>query len=108
MDDTNALVEQRRAKLAVLREKGINPFMNKFSPDVGCGIARSQFEKGVLPEGSPVRIAGRITAYRDMGKSLFFDLRDDTGRIQVYVQKAQVGEDLMAVIQQLDLADFLG
>ncbi len=108
MDDTNALVEQRKAKLASLREKGINPFKNKFSPDVGCGTARDQFEKGVLSEGSSVRIAGRMTAYRDMGKSLFFDLRDESGRIQVYVQKAQVGEDAMEIFQQLDLADFLG
>lgn len=108
MDDTNALVEQRKAKLASLREKGINPFMNKFSPDVGCGTARDQFEKGVLSEGAPVRIAGRITAYRDMGKSLFFDLRDDTGRVQVYVQKGQLGDASLSIIQQLDLADFLG
>ena len=32
MDDTNSLIEQRRAKLAELRAKGIDPFKNKFTP----------------------------------------------------------------------------
>ena len=37
MDDTNSLIEQRKAKLAALRARGIDPFKNKFTPD---GIVR--------------------------------------------------------------------
>lgn len=108
MDDTNSLIEQRKAKLATLRAKGINPFMAKFSPDQGCGEARAKFEKGELPEGHPVLLAGRITAHRDMGKSQFIDLRDLTGRIQIYAQKAALGDEAFDVFNQLDLADFIG
>ncbi len=108
MEDTNALVEQRRAKLAALQARGIDPFRNKFTPGIGCGAARQAFDNGTLPEGAPVRIAGRITAHRDMGKSQFVDLKDVTGRIQVYAQKQALGDDAFDVFKHLDLADFIG
>ena len=40
MDDTNSLIEQRRAKLKALAAKNIFPFKNKFTPAIGCGEAR--------------------------------------------------------------------
>ena len=39
MDDTNSLIEQRKAKLAALRAKGIDPFANRFTPDRKCNDA---------------------------------------------------------------------
>ncbi len=103
MDDTNSLIEQRKAKLNALLQKGINPFMNKCKPDCDIGVAREQFE-----EGKEICLAGRITAYRDMGKSLFFDIRDQSGRIQVYAQKQILGEEQFALFKHLDIGDFLG
>jgi lysyl-tRNA synthetase class 2 len=108
MDDTNSLIEQRRAKLAALQERGINPFMNKFTPDIGCGEARAKFEAGLMTEGAPVAIAGRLTAHRDMGKSQFIDLKDVSGRIQVYAQKQALGDEGFEIFKHLDLADFIG
>jgi len=108
IDDTNALIEQRKAKLAALRARGIDPFANKFTPALGCGEARAQFDAGTLAEGAPVALAGRITAHRDMGKSQFLDLKDHTGRIQIYAQKPVLGDDRYAVFKHLDLADFIG
>ena len=108
MDDTNSLIEQRKAKLAALNAKGINPFMNKFTPSVACGDARAKFEKGELAEGAPVSIAGRITAHRDMGKSQFMDLKDTTGRIQIYAQKNVLGDEGYDIFKHLDMGDFIG
>ncbi|MFM7101244.1 MAG: OB-fold nucleic acid binding domain-containing protein, partial [Verrucomicrobiota bacterium] len=108
MDETNSLIEQRKAKLAALRAKGINPFMNKFTPGIGCGEAREKFERGELAEGAPVAIAGRLTAHRDMGKSQFLDLKDSSGRVQVYAQKQTLGEEGYEIFKHLDLADFIG
>ncbi len=108
MDDTNSLIEQRRAKLAALQERGINPFMNKFTPDIGCGEARAKFEAGELADGAPVLIAGRLTAHRDMGKSQFIDLKDVSGRVQVYAQKQALGDEAFEIFKHLDLADFIG
>jgi len=103
MEDTNALIEQRRAKLAALRAKGVNPFANKFSPGETCAEARAHYT-----ENRPVSLAGRITAHRDMGKSMFIDLRDQSGRMQVYAQKNVLGEAQFDIFRHLDLGDFIG
>lgn len=103
MDDTNSLIEQRKAKLASLRAKGIDPFQNKFTPSESCAAARSNYT-----EGRAVAIAGRITAHRDMGKSMFIDVKDQSGRIQAYAQKNVLGDEQFHIFQHLDLGDFIG
>jgi len=108
MDDTNSLIEQRKTKLAALNAKGIFPFRNKFTPEMGCGEARAKFERGEFAEGHPVALAGRISAHRDMGKSQFLDLKDVTGRIQIYAQKQTLGDESFDIFKHLDLADFIG
>ncbi len=103
MEDTNSLIEQRKAKLAALRAKGIDPFKNKFTPGETCRHAREHYA-----EGREVALAGRITAHRDMGKSMFLDIRDQSGRMQIYAQKNVLGDEQFAIFQHLDLADFIG
>ncbi len=103
MDDSNALMEQRKSKLAALRSKGLDPFRNKFVPTDKCDEARSGYV-----EGREVAVAGRVTAHRDMGKSMFIDVRDQSGRIQVYAQKNVLGEEQYDIFRHLDLADFIG
>ena len=99
----NSLIEQRKAKLAALRAKGIDPFKNKFTPGETCQHAREHYA-----EGREVALAGRITAHRDMGKSMFMDIRDQSGRMQIYAQKNVLGVEQFAIFQHLDLADFIG
>jgi lysyl-tRNA synthetase, class II len=103
MDDTNSLIEQRKAKLAALRARGIDPFQNKFTPTESCADARKNYA-----EGREVAVAGRITAHRDMGKSMFIDVRDQSGRIQVYAQKNVLGDEQWSIFTHLDLGDFVG
>src|SRR5436189_2324429 len=103
MDETNSLIEQRRAKLASLRAKGINPFRQKFRPTEKCAGARANYT-----EGREVSIAGRVTAHRDMGKSMFIDVRDQSGRLQVYAQKNLLGDEQFDIFRHLDLGDLLG
>ena len=99
----DSLIEQRKAKLAALRSKGIDPFRNKFSPSETCDAARANHA-----EGREVAVAGRITAHRDMGKSLFINVRDQSGRIQVYAQKNVLGDESFDIFRHLDLGDFIG
>lgn len=123
MDDTNSLIEQRRQNLAGLHAKGVNPFMNKFAPDAQCGVARAELVKWSewnksadpakgeapgWPEGKRVRLAGRISSHRDMGKSQFVDIKDVSGRIQLWIQRQALGEEQFAIFKNLDLADFVG
>src|SRR5512137_884908 len=103
MDETNSLIEQRRAKLNALREKGMDPFRNKFTPGEKCAEARANYV-----EGREVSVAGRVTAHRDMGKSMFIDVRDQSGRIQVYAQKNVLGDEQFDIFRHLDLGDFIG
>lgn len=103
MDDTNALIAQRKAKLQALRARGLDPFANKFSPGESCAEAHANYA-----EGREVILAGRITAHRDMGKSQFIDIKDASGRIQIYAQKQVLGDELFDVFKHLDLGDFLG
>src|SRR5436853_1062967 len=99
----DTLIEQRKAKLAALRAKGIDPFKNKFTPSESCHQARANYV-----EGREVAVAGRITAHRDMGKSMFIDVRDQSGRIQVYAQKNVLGDEQWNIFTHLDLGDFIG
>src|SRR6266850_2986591 len=103
MDETNSLIEQRKAKLVALRAKGIDPFRNKFTPTESCAHARENYL-----EGREVAVAGRVTAHRDMGKSMFIDVRDQSGRLQIYSQKNVLGDEQFDTFRHLDLGDFIG
>ena len=59
-------------------------------------------------EGKDVSIAGRITSKRDMGKASFIDIRDGSGRMQVYVRIDDVGEDVYKGFKKWDLGDIAG
>src|SRR5438105_6712997 len=103
MDEENELIALRRKKLDMLREKGLEPFGSGFEVTGSIGEVREQFK-----EGNPVRAAGRITAHRDMGKSHFVDLRDATGRIQIYIHAKEVGPEAIELFKLVDLGDFIG
>jgi lysyl-tRNA synthetase class 2 len=103
MEPENELIAQRREKLAALREKGVEPFGRAFETSGSVGEVRNKFK-----EGETMRAAGRITAHRDMGKSHFIDLRDATGRIQIYLHEKEVGAEAMKIFKLLDLGDFMG
>src|SRR6202165_1352799 len=88
MEDENSLIAQRREKLEALQAQGANPFGRAFETSGAIAEVRDKFA-----EGTTLRAAGRITAHRDMGKSHFVDLRDSTGRIQVYIHPKEVGQE---------------
>ena len=103
MEEGNELIAQRRHKLEALQARGVAAFGAAFDASDTIAEVRAKFEEGVT-----LRAAGRITAHRDMGKSHFVDLRDATGRIQVYIQGKEVGPELMEIFGLLDLGDFVG
>ena len=103
MDEENELIALRRKKLDALRAKGVEPFGAGFEPSGSIGEVRKKFK-----EGEALRAAGRIAAHRDMGKSHFLDLRDASGRIQIYVHAKEVGAELVDLFRLLDIGDFIG
>ncbi len=103
MDDTNQLIEQRLKNLAALREFGIDPFANKFTPSEGCGAAKEKYV-----ENRTVAVAGRLVSKREMGKTIFAHIRDVSGTIQLFIRKNDIGEEAFKIFKGLDLADFVG
>jgi len=103
MEELSELLAIRRAKHDALVEAGVDPFGSGFATDGAVGQVREQFE-----EEKMVRAAGRITAHRDMGKSQFLDISDATGRMQIYLNKKEIGEEGWHLFEQLDIGDFIG
>src|SRR3954453_24019201 len=103
MDEENDLIAQRRQKLEQLRALGVAPFGRAFETSGVIGEVRAQFT-----DGATFRIAGRMTARRDMGKSHFADLRDASGRMQIYLNAKELGPDAMQIFDLLGLGDFVG
>src|SRR5438128_6868112 len=103
MEDENSLIAQRREKLEALQAQGANPFGHAFETSGTIAEMREKFS-----DGATLRAAGRITAHRDMGKSHFVDLRDSTGRIQVYIHAKEAGVNVIEMFKLVDLGDFIG
>lgn len=97
------LIAIRRQKLAKLREMGVEPYGRRFETTTTPGALKNRFV-----EGKRVTLAGRILAIRDMGKSQFFVIGDIMGKIQGYLSKSAIGEDLWALWKLLDRGDWIG
>jgi lysyl-tRNA synthetase class 2 len=97
------LLAIRRQKLEKLFEHEAPPFGGRFEVTDSIGGVRSSFS-----EGKKVRVAGRITAHRNMGKSQFLDLSDVTGRLQVFISLKELSTVQAEVFGLIDLGDFLG
>ncbi|MGE0161007.1 MAG: lysine--tRNA ligase [Gemmatimonadales bacterium] len=109
--DLNQVLRARREKLTALRAKGIRPFAYSFEASgaaAGVIAAFEASEKAGAPEGEPTTLAGRIVAWRDMGKSAFAHIEDRSGRIQLYFRKDVLDADSFANLALLDLGDWIG
>jgi lysyl-tRNA synthetase, class II len=102
-EEKNELIEQRYKNLRKLEESGIDPFGARFPDTEQASSVKDNFV-----EGREVRMAGRVMAKRIMGKSVFMDLKDSTGKIQLYLKKDKVGEDVFEIIKVLDIGDIVG
>jgi lysyl-tRNA synthetase, class II len=101
--EENDLLAVRRQKLEQLLGQKVDPFGERFDVSGTVGEVRQAFE-----QCARVRVAGRITAHRNMGKSQFLDLSDVSGRIQVYINLKELAVDQAGIFQNLDIGDFLG
>ena len=104
------MFEQRAAKIREYQEAGINPFGGAFPDAEKIEVVRT---KELPPEGSELPgpsaiIAGRMTAKRGMGKSIFADVRDSTGRLQLFAGKSDMPEEMFALCRKLDIGDIVG
>ena len=104
-----SLVDQvriRREKLEQLRQEGRDPFtQTKYDVTATAAGIKEQFEQ---MEGSLVAVAGRLMSKRGMGKVIFCDLQDDTGRIQLYLKFDEMEQAEFEDCRKLDIGDIVG
>ena len=96
----------KRKKLEELREMGRDPFREEtFDVTAHSADIKETFD---AMEDQEVRVAGRIMAFRRMGKVAFVDMQDKQGRIQIFVARDNIGQDEYNVFKTYDVGDILG
>ena len=111
VQDENKLIAQRREKLDELRSVGI-AYPNDFRRDSLAAQLQAQYnekEKQWFVDNTiVVSVAGRILAKRIMGKASFTQLQDQSGAIQLFLQRDNLGEENYAKFKQYDVGDIVG
>ena len=101
--EENELIKQRFLKLDAITAEGIYAYGGKYETTSTIKELKDSFE-----EGKTVSLAGRIMAARQHGKSLFYDIRDVSGKIQAYFKQDIVGEKNFDFTKNFDIGDFIG
>ena len=99
----NEIRAQRLANMRRLAELGYTPYGQAFRRTARLAETRAAFQ-----ENAPAALAGRLVLVRDMGKSIFADLRDGTDRFQIYAQKNAIGDAAFEAFKLLDVGDHIG
>lgn len=106
--ETNIHREARLVKLNTLQEKGYNPYPYRFVPNAYAVDLQEKYkdlESGVDTEDR-VTIAGRAMAVRNNG--MFIDLKDKSGKVQVFCHKNHLDEENLELLKCLDIGDMVG
>ena len=112
IDPDHELIRARLDKLERLRERGTDPYPHRFDRTHTCSEAIGAFGAAEERDGEGARTesisaAGRLVAFRGMGRATFGDLLDGSGRMQVMFRQ-NVLEGDYEVLRDLDMGDWLG
>src|SRR5262245_62162740 len=112
MSTEDQFIQQRREKLAKLRQLGVEVYPRRFKFTRTIQEILVQYGSQTAEElenlHAKERISGRILAIRGHGKAGFLSLKQESAQMQVYVRKDFVGDDQFAIYECLDMGDFLG
>ncbi len=97
--------QDRLEKLEKLKAMGIDPYGKRYN---GQKSLKHIIDNYHSEEGKRVRAAGRISSLRPHGKASFMDIRDWTGKVQLYIKQDKVGESTFELFKLLDLGDIVG
>ncbi|HRZ14242.1 MAG TPA: lysine--tRNA ligase [Candidatus Omnitrophota bacterium] len=100
--ELHEILELRKAKLEALRSQGVTVYARPFPNRIDIGEVTAHFE-----ENKKASLCGRLMAKRLHGKVMFADLRDATGRIQLYIKADFIGKEKFALLDNLEVGDFL-
>src|SRR5512147_311832 len=103
--ETNDLIKRRIEELGEIKKLGVNPYPHRFdvsanSEQILSGFSDPQNEAEAEEQKKQVvSVAGRIMAIRRMGKASFCHIKDEAGRLQIYLRQNDVGENLYKVFK---------
>lgn len=102
-------IAQRKRRRQSWREIGVEPYGEAFPRTHSTSQIKSEFEALQAGDDGPeVRIAGRVTARRVMGKATFLDISDLDNRLQAYFRINDLGEESYGRLDWVDLGDIVG
>ena len=105
-ENLSQLLQIRRDKLKELQESGNDPFqITRYEVDNDSANIKANFD---ALEGQAVSVAGRLMSKRGMGKVSFCDLKDKSGRIQLYARRDEMDEAEYARFKKFDSGDIVG
>jgi len=110
MTEENILMQEKLKKLNSLKEMGVNPYPYQFDMTHHAADILEKYSHLEKEEKTKdiVSVAGRIMTLRRMGKATFMHIQDETGRIQLYLRKDDVGEDNYNILKKSDIGDIVG
>lgn len=100
------ITSQRLESLNRIKGKGIDPYPHCYHPSHAIKEAVALFERGEKAEN--ISLAGRIMARRSMGKMIFADIRDSSGKIQLCFRYDLLGEENFELLDEIDIGDIIG
>ena len=114
LETEEPLAETLKAKLEkvkTLKSKGVRLYGSKFDKNINIFSLREKYSglsAGEKAEGD-LRIAGRIMIFRRHGKATFCDIKDSTGKMQLFLSLNSLGEEKYnSFSEQLDIGDWIG
>lgn len=109
--DENHIIAERREKLNTIRKQA-NAYPNNFRPQNTADKIHASYDNLTHDELQEqvinVSVAGRMMLKRIMGKASFATLQDGQAKIQIYVSREKIGEDLYNSFKHFDVGDILG
>jgi lysyl-tRNA synthetase class 2 len=112
MSELDEQIKQRRAKRDLLKQAGVELYPHRFGFDLEPVEVQAQYEQKTAEELQEnelrLRVPGRITAVRSHGKTVFLDLFDGQGKLQILVRRNKLEDDAALIIDNCDLGDYLG
>ncbi len=99
--DESSLKKDRIETLNKIKLLGWNPYLPTFDK-------KNTIAEAINSEGETVKTAGRVFSWRTHGNITFADLKDETGKIQLFFKKDVLGKEAYENLKVIDVGDFIG
>lgn len=103
--------KQKFKKLLEIKGLGFEPYPHNFEQNIHSNELLERYKSLASEEhreNDIYQVAGRLMLRRKMGKAAFYDISDEFGKIQIYLQKPELTEDENNLLPNLDLGDYIG